>query len=100
MIVLYDKPECPFCYRVRVALAFLGVDYELRAYDTEENQQQWSALTPGKTVPIMVDGDLVIYESAVMLEYLQDKFGGLNAGRMNHEWTLMNTNSLMMYAFV
>lgn len=77
MISLYDKPECPFCWKVRKALEACGAPYQILDYQQEPHKSQWPTLTPGKTVPVLVDGDLVIHESAVMLEYLQDRYGGL-----------------------
>ena len=77
MITLYDKPECPFCYRVRAALGFAGLDFERRDYDEPAAEREWRSLTPAKTVPVMVEDDLVLTDSAVMLEYLQDRTGML-----------------------
>ena len=77
MIRLYNKPECPFCYRVRVLLNYLGVEYESLQYDEPEYDRQWRALTHASTVPVLVTRDLVMTDSGVMLEYLQDRYGGL-----------------------
>jgi glutathione S-transferase len=76
-IALYDKPECPFCYRVRTLLNVVGADFRQRRYDDPDAAREWQALTPARTVPVMVHGDLVLTDSAVMLEYLQDLYGGL-----------------------
>jgi len=77
MISLYDKPECPFCFKVRLALEASGAPYQILDYQQEPHKSQWPTLTPGKTVPVLVDGEVVIHESAVMLEYLQERYGGL-----------------------
>jgi len=77
VIRLYDKPECPFCYRVRVALNYSGVAYQRLQYDEADIEREWKSLTHAKTVPVMVDGDLVLTDSTLMLEYLQDLHGGL-----------------------
>jgi glutathione S-transferase len=77
MITLYDKPECPFCYRVRAAVGFVGLEFERKDYDEPAAEREWRSLTPAKTVPVMVEGDLVLTDSAVMLEYLQDRTGML-----------------------
>ncbi len=77
MITLYDKPECPFCYRVRAALGFVGLEFERKDYDEPSAEREWRSLTPAKTVPVMVDDGLVMTDSAVMLEYLQDRTGML-----------------------
>lgn len=77
MMILYDKPECPFCYRVRIALGFVGLDYARKDYDDPVAEREWRDLTHAKTVPVLVDGDLVMTDSTVMLEYLQDRTGML-----------------------
>jgi len=77
VIVLYDKPECPFCYRVRIALGFVGLDYARKDYSDPVAEREWRELTHAKTVPVMVDGDLVMTDSTAMLEYLQDRTGML-----------------------
>lgn len=74
---LYDKPECPFCWKIRLALFELGLDVERIDSADPATRVQWQALTPRKTVPVLVRDDLVIYESNVILEYLQDLTGQL-----------------------
>ncbi|MEO0321471.1 MAG: glutathione S-transferase family protein [Myxococcota bacterium] len=80
MIELFDKPECPFCYRVRLCLGALELAYERTAYDTPEAELRWRALTTANTVPVFVCDDLVLTDSAVILEYLADRFGGVLEG--------------------
>ncbi|MDI3323597.1 glutathione S-transferase family protein [Pontibacterium granulatum] len=74
---LYDKPECPFCWKIRLALFELGVDIERIDSADPATRAQWQALTPRKTVPVLVRDERVIYESNVILEYLQDLTGQL-----------------------
>ena len=74
---LYDKPECPFCWKIRLALFELGLDVERIDSADPVTRAQWQALTPRKTVPVLVRDDLVIYESNVILDYLQDLTGQL-----------------------
>lgn len=77
MITLYDKPECPFCWRVRLALVEINVTFRVVNYRQEPHCNIWPKLTPNSTVPVLVDENIVIYESAVIMEYLQDVFHGL-----------------------
>ncbi len=69
---MFDKPECPFCWKVRLTLTELGVDFELRNYLAPYQEDIWRPLTPNQTVPVLVTDDGVIYESDVILEYLED----------------------------
>ncbi len=58
------------------ALAEIGVDYELVRIDRETAQTDpaYLALNPTGVVPTLVDGDLVLTESAAILLYLADRF--------------------------
>jgi len=73
--ILYDKPECPFCWRVRMALHRCGVEVERRPYDRWEHE--WRALTPQATVPVLRMEGRVMTDSSQMLDALDDRFGGL-----------------------
>lgn len=77
MLILYDKQECPFCWRVRLALSSQGCAYQVRHREDPEVYEQWRKLTPTGTVPVLVHGELIITESGVMLEYLHDISGAL-----------------------
>lgn len=76
MPVLYDKPECPFCWRVRMCLARVEANVEQRAFDAPQWREVWPGLTPQGSVPVMLDGDLCMTDSRVILEYIEDAFGG------------------------
>ena len=77
MITLYDKPECPFCWKVRLALVEADIAHQVLDYQDPLHADVWKDLIPGNTVPVLVDGDIVIHESAVIMEYLQDICGDL-----------------------
>lgn len=74
---LYDKPECPFCWKVRLALHESGIDVERIDSQSPLHRRLWQALTPSKTVPVLLAGTHVIHESTVILEYLADIDGRL-----------------------
>lgn len=76
-MILYNKDECPFCWRVRMALRRVASQTELRAHDDDAWQAQWTALTRFGTVPVLVDGDLVLTDSRTILEYLDESHSGL-----------------------
>ena len=62
------------------ALAELGVEYLSKPIGprTGETQTaQFRVLNPKEKVPVLVDGDLVLTESAAIVTYLGDRFGGL-----------------------
>ena len=91
------------------ALHELGVEYETKlvAPRTGETQTEaFRALSIKEKVPVLVDGDLVLTESAAIVTYLGDKYGGLtpafgstDRARYN-EWTsfiLMELDAHTLY---
>jgi len=75
VITLYERSDCPFCWKVRIALAELGVDYKSVASKLGEPHPEVRRLSPVHTVPVLVDGDVVIWESAIVLDYLDATYG-------------------------
>jgi stringent starvation protein A len=69
---LVDAPRCPYCARVRIVLAEKGIEYETVVIDLG-NRPAWvyGLNAPGR-VPIL-DGDFVLPESEVIMEYLEDR---------------------------
>jgi glutathione S-transferase len=73
--ILYDKRDCPFCWKVRLALVETGQNFELRYYPDSERPTEVKALNPGGTVPILYHADVLITDSALALEYIEDVAG-------------------------
>ncbi len=84
--VLYDKDECPFCWKVRLAMYAQGRQFTRRPHDDPDSVAELKQLSATGKVPVLVDGRLVIPESSVITEYLEDTGGGLlprdRAGRV------------------
>ena len=74
MIRLYDYVLSASCYKVRLIAALLGIKLEHLAVDFHPGREHKSlafrALNPAGTIPVLVDGDLVLTESTAMLVYL------------------------------
>jgi len=76
---LYSGPLSLFTAKVRIALAEKRVDYELvsvpfsRAGGYSPKHPEVLALNPRAQVPVLVDGDLSLYDSTIILEYLEDR---------------------------
>ena len=70
MMILYQRTDCPFCWKVRLALEELSVSYESVETRLGEKHPEVLRLSPTGTVPVLVDGDTVIWESSVILDYL------------------------------
>ena len=56
----------------------LGVPYEVEIVDFSPEYRgspEWRALSPTGKVPVMTDGDLTMYESGAMVQYVLDRYG-------------------------
>jgi len=70
----------PNSIKVPIALEELGLDYDLHAVNVRKGEQKlpdFVALNPNAKVPVLVDNDLVLTESAAILVYLAEKTGKL-----------------------
>jgi glutathione S-transferase len=74
MITLYQRADCPFCWKVRLALAELGLGYTTIELMYGEKHPDVLRLSPTGTVPVLVDGDCTVWESAVALDYLDARY--------------------------
>ena len=63
--------------RPRWMLEEIGQPYELVSIDLQAGDQkkpEYLKINPNGTVPTLIDGDLVLYESAAICQYLADRF--------------------------
>lgn len=70
----------PNSVKVPIALEELGLDYALHGVNVRKGEQKaadFVALNPNAKVPVLVDGDLVLTESAAILVYFAEKTGAL-----------------------
>ncbi|MBI3014370.1 MAG: glutathione S-transferase family protein [Candidatus Tectomicrobia bacterium] len=77
MIKLYDYDGSPYCQRVRIVLAEKKLPYEKIPTDIRKGEArtpEYLKLCPYGQVPVFVDGDAVLYESAIINEYLDEKY--------------------------
>ena len=76
MLTLYHSPQSR-SIRPRWLLEELGVPYEVKTMslaDGDQKKPDYLKLNPNGAVPTLVDGDLVLWESAAICQYLADKF--------------------------
>jgi glutathione S-transferase len=77
MIKLYDYPDCPFSQKVRVVLAEKDLEYERALVDLRKGEQkspEFLKLNPYGKVPVLIDEDVVIYDSTIINEYLDEEY--------------------------
>lgn len=72
---LYDFDTSPYCQRVRIVLSEKGIPYEkipTNIRTGEARTPEYLKLCPYGQVPVLTDGDTVLYESVIINEYLED----------------------------
>lgn len=74
MLTLYDAARCPYCARVRIALAEKGVPYETVEIDLDDRPDWIYELNATGRVSVLEEGEFVLPESAVILEYLEERY--------------------------
>jgi glutathione S-transferase len=76
-LTLYWGSGSPFSWRVMLALQYKGLAYDsqLLHFDKQEHQSpQMLKLNPRGRVPVLKDGDYVVFESVAILYYLDLKY--------------------------
>jgi glutathione S-transferase len=76
-IKLYDFKASPNCQRVKIVLEEKKRPYETVPVDLRKGEQKkadFMKLNPYGKVPVVIDGDTVLYESCVINEYLEEKY--------------------------
>ncbi|MFZ3032447.1 MAG: glutathione S-transferase family protein [Parvibaculum sp.] len=70
---LYNSQLSPYSARVRLAIYAKGLDVAIvDGFSTPELEAELCKLTPMQKVPVLVHGDVVVPESEVICEYLED----------------------------
>ncbi|WP_421864842.1 stringent starvation protein SspA [Motiliproteus sp.] len=63
-----------YSHRVRIVLAEKGVAVDIEDTDLDNAPQELADINPYKSLPTLVDRELVLYEPNIMMEYLDERF--------------------------
>ncbi|MBA0015435.1 MAG: Stringent starvation protein A [Nitrosomonadaceae bacterium] len=74
MMTLYSATTCPFSHRCRIVLYEKGMDFQIIDVDLHNRPEDLAVMTPTGAVPILVERDLILYESNIINEYIDDRF--------------------------
>lgn len=74
MLQLYTFQLCPFAHRVRLALAEKGVVAGQIEIDLKNKPASFARISPHGRVPLLLHGEVKLWESAVINEYLDEVF--------------------------
>lgn len=76
-ILIYEHPLSPYAQKVKIALLEKDVPFEVRMPDgigSGAAEDQFIASSPRMEVPSFVQGDIKLFDSTVILEYIEDAF--------------------------
>lgn len=71
---LYSQHDDMYSHQVRIVLAEKGVNVEITPANGDTPPEQLLAINPYGTLPTLVDRELVLYESRIIMEYLDERF--------------------------
>ncbi len=71
---LFSGDADVYSHRVRIVLAEKGINVDIITVDPNDKPEDLIDLNPYNSVPTLVDRDLVLYGSQVIIEYLDERF--------------------------
>ncbi|RLK46873.1 RNA polymerase-associated protein [Alkalispirillum mobile] len=74
VITLYSDPDALDSHRVRFVLAEKGIDANLVSVDPSDPPEDLQELNPYCATPTLVDRELSLYDSRVIVEYLDERY--------------------------
>src|SRR5690348_8489503 len=75
---LYAHPFSSYCWKAEIAFYELGVPYQLQMLspDNPKAGEELAAMWPLAKMPLLADGETVVFEATAIIEHLNLKFGG------------------------
>ncbi|MCH8059835.1 MAG: glutathione S-transferase N-terminal domain-containing protein, partial [Proteobacteria bacterium] len=74
VMTLFSRPTDVHSHRTRLVLAEKNINIEISNIQGGELPEDLLDLNPYQTVPTLVDRDLTLYDSRVIIEYLDERF--------------------------
>lgn len=74
VMTLFSGPADIYSHQVRIVLAEKGVSVEIEQVDMDNLPQDLVDLNPYGSVPTLVDRELTLYKSQIIMEYLDERF--------------------------
>ena len=74
MMQLYSGTTCPFSHRCRFVLYEKGMDFQVIDVDMYNKPEDIAVMNPYNRLPVLVERDLILYESNIINEYIDDRF--------------------------
>src|ERR1700742_4960895 len=75
-LIVYEHPLSPYAQKVKIALDEKAVAYEARmpaAIGSGQPDREFLKSNPRREVPSLIDGEVQVFDSTIILEYIEDK---------------------------
>ncbi len=74
VMTLYSGANCPLSHRTRIVLAEKNVTAEIVMVEKNSLPEDLIDLNPYNTLPTLVDRDLALFNSKIIMEYLDERY--------------------------
>lgn len=74
VMTLFSDKNCPYSHRARIVLAEKNITAEVVFINDNHLPEDLLELNPYNSLPTLVDRDLVLYHSRIIMEYLDERF--------------------------
>lgn len=74
MMTLYSGTTDPFSQRCRIVLHEKGMDFQIIDVDADHKPEDLALMNPYNQTPVLVERDLVLHESNIINEYIDERF--------------------------
>ena len=73
-MTLYSGTTDPFSQRCRIVLHEKGMDFQIIDVDVDHKPEDLAVINPYNRTPVLVERDLVLHESNIINEYIDERF--------------------------
>jgi len=73
-MTLFSDPHCAQSHRTRIVLSEKDITVDIVHIDPNNKPEDLLDVNPYNTVPTLIDRELVLYDSRVIMEYLDERF--------------------------
>jgi glutathione S-transferase len=73
-MILLEHPVSPYAQKVKLALYEKGIPFEAKIPNLLGDDPVFAAANPRREVPALIDGDTRVFDSTIILEYLEEKW--------------------------
>ncbi len=74
VMTMYSGTQCPYSHRARIVLAEKHITADVVSIDGHSLPEDVMELNPYNSLPTVVDRDLVLYNSRLIMEYLDERY--------------------------